>query len=199
MLGGAMKSTAQRRAQRRRAFNRLQAALTAAQARGAAESFAPQSQGERGRGTPQDTAQPFTRSELRDIRTGLNQGASRKAIANQLEFHPLLLQNIPNTIGGMVIDKGLLPRDRIAAAKTFAAFISQRMKQEERDLQIGAYDTSVPTPPPLDGSTTQIIQTLLIAVQGFPEAKQAVVERLRLAAQELREQAAQRNSQPPES
>jgi hypothetical protein len=143
-------------------------------------------------------AQPFTRSELRDIRTGLHHGANLEAIANQLQFHPLLLQNIPNTVGSMVLDKELLPRDRVAAAKTFAAFVSQRMKQEERDLQIGEYDTSVPAPPPLDGSTVGIIQTLLIAVRDFPEAKAAVTERLRQVAQQLRE-AAQTNGQPAES
>jgi hypothetical protein len=56
----------------------------------------------------------------------------------------------------------------------------------------------VPVPPPLDGNAVQIIQTVLIAVQGFPEAKQAIVERLRLAAQQLRQQAAQTNGQPVE-
>jgi hypothetical protein len=145
---------------------------------------------------PQDTAQPFTRSELRDIRTGLNHGANLEAIANQLKFHPLLLQNIPNTVGGMVIDKGLLPRDRIAAAKTFAAFVSQRMKQEERDLQIGAYDTSVPIVPPFDGDTVQIVQNILVAVAPYAEAKKAVAARLRQVAEELRQRA---NGQSVES
>jgi hypothetical protein len=200
MLEQEMKSSAQRRLQRRRAFDRHQAALTAAQARGAAESLAPGSQGERGQGVPQDTAQPFTRSQLRDIRTGLHRGADLEAIANQLQFHPLLLSNIPNTVGEMVLDKELLPRDRVAAAKTFAAFITQRMRQEERDLQIGEYDTSVPAPPPpLDGDSVEIIQTLLVAVRDYPEARAAVVDRLRLTAQELREQAAGGINQPAES
>jgi hypothetical protein len=47
MLGVAMKSTAQRRLQRRRAFDRLQAALTATQARGAAEPLSPSSPGDK--------------------------------------------------------------------------------------------------------------------------------------------------------
>jgi hypothetical protein len=58
---------------------------------------------------------------------------------------------------------------------------------------------AVSVPPPLDGNTVQIIQNILIGVQSFPEAKQAIVERLRLAAQELRQQAAQTNGQAVES
>src|SRR5262249_11520126 len=80
--------------------------------------------------------QPFTRSQLRDIRMGLKNGASLESIANALQFNPLLLENIPNTVGDMVIDKNLPARDRISAAKTFAMFVSQRMEQEKRDQQI---------------------------------------------------------------
>jgi hypothetical protein len=200
MMGVAMKSSRQRRTQRQRAFERLQAALTAEQARGAAESFPPQSQGERGQGTSQSTAQPFTRSELRDIRTGLNHGANLKAIANLLEFHPLLLQMIPNAIGGMVLDKKLLPRDRIAAAKAFAAFVNQRMEQEKRDSQLGEYDPRrVPVVPPLDGNSVQLVQNILVAVAPYAEAKKAVAARLRQVAEELRQQATQSNGQPTES
>ena len=57
----------------------------------------------------------------------------------------------------------------------------------------------VSVPPPLDGSTVQIIQNILIGVQSFPDAKQAIVERLRLTAQELRSQATQTNGQAVES
>lgn len=107
-------------------------------------SARPESQGERGQGAsdPQTQAssaippQPFTRSQLQDIRTGLKNGASPEAIANALAFNPLLLAAIPNTVGTMVIDKDLTPRDRIAAAKTFAVFVAQRMEQEKRDLKI---------------------------------------------------------------
>jgi hypothetical protein len=57
----------------------------------------------------------------------------------------------------------------------------------------------VPVPPPLDGNSVQVVQMLLLAVQSFPEAKEAVLARLRLAAQELREQATHANGQPVES
>jgi hypothetical protein len=57
----------------------------------------------------------------------------------------------------------------------------------------------VSVPPPLDGNTVQIIQNILIGVQSYPDAKQAIVGRLRLAAQELRLQAAQTNGQPVQS
>ena len=104
-----------------------------------------QAQGERGHGSsggqsqpsPADTTpQPLTRSQLQDIRTGLKNGADPQAIANMLGFNPLLLLSIPDIIGTMVVDKKLSARDRIAAAKTFAVFIGQRMEQEKRDQRI---------------------------------------------------------------
>ena len=57
----------------------------------------------------------------------------------------------------------------------------------------------VSAPPPLDGNTVQLIQTILIGVQSYPDAKRAIMEQLRLAAQELREQATHANGQPVES
>jgi hypothetical protein len=73
------------------------------------------------------------RSQLLDIRMGLKNGASAQAIANALGFHPNLVQAMPNAVAAMAIDDKLLARDRIAAAKTFAVYISLKMKREERD------------------------------------------------------------------
>jgi hypothetical protein len=99
---------------------------------------------------------------------------------------------------------------RIAVSATRNCLV---MEQQEQDLakreweqthgkhspQGAEADAVVSAPPPLDGNTVQLIQTILIGVQSYPDAKRAIMEQLRLAAQELREQATQTNGQAVES
>jgi hypothetical protein len=87
--------------------------------------------GERGNAA----APPFTRSQLCDIRIGLQNGAPLEAIARSLEFTPELVKSMPDIIGFMAGNEELSPRDRIAASKAYAAFLRMRMEQEQREYE----------------------------------------------------------------
>jgi hypothetical protein len=87
--------------------------------------------GERGNAA----APPFTRSQLCDIRIGLQNGAPLEAIARSLEFSPELVKSMPDIIGFMAGNEDLSPRDRIAASKAYVAFLRMRMEQEQREYE----------------------------------------------------------------
>jgi hypothetical protein len=109
--------------------------------------------GERGNGA---ASPPFTRSQLRDVRVGLSNGVALEAIARALGFRPELVAEMPNTIGDMAMNENFSPRDRIAAAKTFAVYLKMRMDQEKRDQDLPDQQIKI-----TGGLSLKVIETLV--------------------------------------